>query len=308
MSARLIALNVWLRLVEKPFLAHVRDPARFRARFARTARRFFVTRPDARCSEDRILTDGRAMPALWVSAGRAERRKVILYLHGGAFVAGAPETHSHVAADLAAASGARAFLPDYRLAPEHPFPAALEDAAAAYRRLLETGYRSAAIAFAGDSAGGGLAFALLLEAEARGWPPPACVAAFSPFVDLRGTSGSLRRNARRDVLLPARRFRDACAQYLAGASPDDPRASPALGAFAAPPPALIQASRSEILADDAHAMAEALRAAGGDVRLEMWRATPHAWHLFRGRLPEADEALARAGAFIGGHLASDDGG
>jgi acetyl esterase/lipase len=298
MSARLIALNFWLRLRERPFLARVKDPVEMRARFARTARRAFRLRADVNFSDDRIVTETRAINALWVSAGRADRRRVILYLHGGAFIAGSPATHRHVAADLAAATGARAFLPDYRLAPEHPFPAALEDAAAAYLRLLNAGYDSGAIAFAGDSAGGGLAFSLLLEAAARGLPPPACVVAFSPITDMRGVSGSLRRNARRDVLLPAKRFREACDFYLAGTSPDDPRASPALGAFIAPPPTLIQASRSEILADDAQAMAETLRRAGGDVRLEMWRRTPHAWHIFRGYLPEADDALARAGAFI----------
>ncbi len=298
MSARLVALNFWLRFREKPFLARVQDPRQMRERFARTARRMFRVRPDANFSEDRIAAGDRSIRALWISVGRPDRRRVILYLHGGAFVAGSPDTHRHVAADLAAASRARVFLPDYRLAPEHPFPAALKDAAAAYERLLNAGYDSAGIAFAGDSAGGGLVFSLLLEAEARGWPAPVCVVAFSPIVDLRGVNASIRRNARRDVLLPAQRFRDACDHYLAGASPDDPRASPALGAFKAPPPALIQASRSEILADDAQAMAETLRRAGGDVRLEMWRRTPHAWHIFRGHLPEADAALARAGAYI----------
>jgi acetyl esterase/lipase len=302
LSARLIALNFWLRLWEKPFLARVKDPLDMRERFARTARRAFRTRADANFSEDRIAAATHTIDALWVSAGRADRRKVILYLHGGAFVAGSPATHRHLAADLAAISGARAFLPDYRLAPEHPFPAALEDVVAAYERLLNAGYDAANIALAGDSAGGGLVFSLLLEAAARGWPQPACVVAFSPITDMRGVSASLRRNARRDVMLPAQRFRDAIDFYLAGASPEDPRASPALGVFAAPPPALIQASRSEILADDAQAMAETLRKAGGDVRLEMWRRTPHAWHIFRGHLPEADDAITRAGGFIKARL------
>jgi len=227
---------------------------------------------------------------------------VILYLHGGAYLAGSPRTHRHLGAWLAGAAEARALIPDYRLAPEHPFPAALEDALAAHRHLIGAGHEGARVALAGDSAGGGLAFALMLRIAAEGLPRPACVVAFSPWTDLTLTRPSLRRNARRDAMLPVGRFREVVELYLQGAPAEDPLASPALGSYESPPPAMVAASKSEVLRDDAMAIAERLRAAGGDVTLELWRDMPHAWPLFAGLVREADETVARAGRFIARHM------
>ena len=135
---------------------------------------------------------------------------------------------------------------------------------------------------------------------------PCCAVGFSPWADMTGRAPSLGRNDRRDVMLPARRLPEVVRFYLADRSPEDPLASPVFGDWHRPPPALVMASRSEILLDDAIGLAEALRRGGGDVRLELWRGLPHAWPLFAGLLPEADAAVAQAGSFIARHLGVND--
>jgi acetyl esterase/lipase len=307
LSLRLHLLNLWLRLAVKQPLKRLRDPLFLRRRFERDAARFFIVPEGANFVEDLVRGAGNEappdpVPVTWASRNRPDRRKVILYLHGGAFIAGSTRTHRHLGAALAGAAGVRAVLPDYRLAPEHPFPAALDDAIAAYRHLLGLGYAPGEIAVAGDSAGGGLVFALLLRAAAEGLARPACAVGFSPWVDLTGRQPSLRRNAGRDVMLPAGRAVEVARLYLGGHDPADPLASPLFGAWRDPPPALIMASRGEILVDEAIGLADALRGGGGDVRLELWRGVPHAWPIFCGLIGAADAAVAQAGAFIARHL------
>ncbi|MEM8755335.1 MAG: alpha/beta hydrolase, partial [Pseudomonadota bacterium] len=248
--------------------------------------------------EDRIAGPAGPIPMDWISRGRPDRRAVILYLHGGAYVMGSRATHRHLAAAFAAEAGARVALPEYRLAPETRWPGAAEDALACYRGLIEAGYDADRIALAGDSAGGGLAFATLVGARAEGLPDPACVVGFSPWVDLTLSHGSLKRNARRDPLLPASRTEETRDFYVDAANAGAPTASPLFADLPNPPPALIQASKIELLEDEAGAMAEKLRAAGGDVRLEWFARAPHAWQIFVGFAPEADEAVRRAGAFV----------
>jgi len=300
-------LNLGLRPFVKWPLKRVRQPAVLRRRFARSARQWFRLPPRTHLVFDRMRRpDASRIPALWVSRDRPDRRRIILYLHGGAYLAGSPETHRHLGAALAGAAGGRAVLPDYHLAPEHPFPAALEDALACYRALLERGYAPSRIAVAGDSAGGGLAAALCLAAERDALPAPACLALFSPWADLRADAPSLARNARRDPMLPAQRMPEVIGHYLQGAAPDQALASPLLGAFAAPPPALIMVGRSEILLDDAIGLAETLRKSGGNVRLEIWPRVPHAWPIFFGVLRAADDAVAEAGRFIAHQTGDSD--
>lgn len=311
MSLRLYAINLWLRLRIKPALARMRTPADLRRHFERTAARIFRVPEDAHFVDDQIRRIGPttggagAMDALWASCGRPDRRKVILYLHGGAYLAGSIATHRHLAAALAGAASVRAVVPDYRLAPEHPFPAAVEDAVSAYRHLLDAGYDASEIAVAGDSAGGGLAFGLAQALGSADLPPPAAMVAFSPWADMTGSAESLKRNATRDVMLPARRIDDVVGYYMTTHDRADPRASPALAEWRSPPPALLMASRSEILVDDARNLAEALRRGGGSVQLEIWRGLPHAWPILWGRLPEADRAVANAGRFIARHLGAE---
>lgn len=291
-------VNLSLRVFVRWPLGWIKTPQDLRARFARDARLVFSTPEDAHFTPDTLRRDpAPAMEMLWASQGRPDRRRVILYLHGGAYLAGSPDTHKHLCAALAGEAGTRALMPDYRLAPEDPFPAAVEDALAAYRYLLGS-HAPGQIALAGDSAGGGLIFALMLAASRAGLPPPAAAAAFSPFTDLTLQGASHKHNARREVMLPPQRAQEAVDYYLQGHDPRDPLASPAFGAFTDPPPSLILASTTEILADHATLMAETLRRSGADVRLEIWPGLPHAWPMFTGKLAAADRAVAEAGRFI----------
>lgn len=235
-----------------------------------------------------------AAQGAWAAAPR-----VILYLHGGAFVMGSPRTHRALAARLAASAGMRALLPRYRRAPEHPFPAALEDAMAVYAALLERGYPAGRIALAGDSAGGGIALALAAEIGRMGWPAPAAVVAFSPVVDLTFSGRSWKINRDRDRLLPPERAGDVAAMWLQGADPRDPRASPLLAEWrATPPPALLFAAETELLRDDAVRMAARLRAAGGWAEARIGGDLPHVWPFLCPWLPEACATIAEAGRFL----------
>ena len=174
-------VNAGLRLFVRLPLGWVKSPQQLRSRFERDAKWLFSAPKGAHFQRDRIRRgDGSDLPILWASLGRPRRERVLLYLHGGAFIVGSPNTHKHLAAALAGAAGVRALVPDYRLAPEHPFPAGLEDALCCYRHLLGT-HEPAQIAIAGDSAGGGLVFALLLRLQEDGLPPPAAVVGFSPL-------------------------------------------------------------------------------------------------------------------------------
>lgn len=312
MGLRLYALNMWLRLTVKSKLARMKNPADLKEAMERDAARFLVVPEGAHFVADVIRRQGHPrhvgmIDAIWASKGRPDRRKVILYFHGGAFLAGSPRTHRHLGAALAGAAGVRAVLPDYRLAPEHTFPAAVDDAVASYRHLLDAGYDASEIVLAGDSAGGGLCFSLLLAIQNRGLPKPAAIAAFSPWADLTGAAKSLDKNANRDVMLPVRRLGEVVDYYLGDEDPKNPLASPVFAKWDSPPPVLIMASRAEALLDDATALAEGLRAGGGDVQLELWRGLPHAWPVFLGRLAEADRAVASAGAFLARHLKSGPG-
>lgn len=306
MSLRLTAISTYLRFVQKPKLARAEHPQHVRAWLERMAARWFPTPREAHVSDVRIDGPAGTIPAEWVSHGRSDRRAVIIYLHGGAYIMGSAAVYRHVCAALSCYAGARVIAPDYRLAPEAAYPAAVDDALAVYQHLLDSGYAPEKIAFSGDSAGGGLSFALLVAAREAGLPDPGCIAAFCPWVDMTMTQPSLKRNARKDPLLPASRFEDVRNFYMQGGDYTAPTASPILADLPNPPPTLIQASRIELLEDEAAAMAEKLRAAGGDVRLEWWRKAPHSWHLFVGMAPESRDALERAGAFIRSHIFSAD--
>lgn len=298
MSLRLIALDLWLRSTMKRRLATASVPDA-RAQMERDAA--LLPRPPGAVWREAAVAGISAWrldpgPAADPDAG------LLLWFHGGAYCLGSPATHASMVATLALAAGTGAVLPDYRLAPEAPFPAAIEDASAVWRALRAEGWPAERIVLGGDSAGGGLVFALLHEVIASGDRPPAGVVAFSPWTDLTLSGASLRRLAWRDALLPARRIGEVCELYLAGADPTDPRASPIRGHFAGAGPVLIQASTAEILLDDARGMAERLRADGVTVELDLWRGLPHVWQGFVGVLPEAEAALARAAHFVSRRL------
>jgi epsilon-lactone hydrolase len=228
-------------------------------------------------------------------ASRSDRH--VLFLHGGGYVTGSPALYRHFTWRIATAARARVLAIDYRLAPEHPFPAALDDALAACSWLLAGVADPKRTAVLGDSAGGGLALALLLRLRDGGLELPAGIVALSPWTDLALTGPSFSLNVKADPMLNAAAARLFAGCYLAGADPRNPYASPLYGDLAGLPPTLIHVGSDEILHDDAVRMAENLQAACCRVEIEVWPRMPHVWHLFAPALPEAGQAIARIGAF-----------
>ena len=238
------------------------------------------------------------VPAEWVSAGQVDPDRVVLYLHGGAYTRGSFLSHRPLAARLSSASRARVLVIAYRLAPEHTFPAPVEDASAAYRWLIHNGIRADRLVIAGDSAGGGLAVATLFALRESGDPLPAGAVLLSPWTDLTGTAASVRTLADADPWLNAERLTLVAGLYLGGADPRNPLASPLYGDLQGLPPLLIQVGTDEILLDDSTALAERAEAAGVEVTLEVWE---NMWHVFQGfaaEIPEGQEAIGRIGAFV----------
>ncbi len=243
-----------------------------------------------------------------VSAGRLTFHRVttpasrpgrhVLYLHGGGYVSGAPAHYRHFTWRIANAVGACVWILEYRLAPEHPFPAALEDAAAGYCWLADRMADTRQLFVIGDSAGAGLALCLLLKLRDDGGSLPGAAVAMSPWTDLALTGQSLRSNAAADPMLNAENLPELAQYYLAGADPRTPYASPLYGDPAGLPPVLIQVGSDEILRDDAVRMAEKLRKENPHTRLEIWSRMPHVWQLFVPVLPEAHRAIAQIGDFI----------
>lgn len=231
----------------------------------------------------------------------------ILFLHGGGYRLYGASTYRHFTWRIAQAARARLLAIDYRLAPEHAFPAALEDALSGYDWLVANGSPPHRIGIVGDSSGGGLALALLLKLRDDGKMLPASAAVLSPWTDLALTGASLTANAAADPMLNADDLPEFAADYLAGADPRDPYASPLYGDPSGLPPTLIQVGSDEILRDDAVRMAEKMRRAKCPVELEIWPCMPHAWHLLAPALPEAVSAIAKIGLFLEKYFASPAG-
>jgi monoterpene epsilon-lactone hydrolase len=238
----------------------------------------------------------------WVAASGSADAGVMLFLHGGGYNAGSCKTHRALAAHLARAAGKRALLIDYRLAPEHPCPAALEDAVQAYGWLLQQGILPQQIAIVGDSAGGGLALATLIALRDRGVAGPAAAALLSPWLDLALRGESMRTRAQLDPLTSYNDLYAAARLYLGGLAPDDPRASPLYADLHQLPPLLIHAGDHEVLRSDATRLAEKATAAGVPVQLEIWEDMWHVWHAWADELPEARAAITQIGEFIRQHL------
>lgn len=241
-----------------------------------------------------IDVDG--VPADWISVGGSEANRIVLYLHGGGYVMGSRSTHRGLAGRIARASRARVLLPDYRLAPEHPFPAAVDDAVACWRWLISEGHAPEHMAIAGDSAGGGLALATLLALKAAGDPLPACAVALSPWTDLEGTGPTAEPDAVDDPMLTPEGLRSTGRQYAA-ADLRHPHAAPLHGDLDGLPPLLLQVGTREVLLSDSTRFAEKAQAAGVDVTLEVEAGLIHVWQMFPG-VPEAQSAIQRIGSFI----------
>jgi len=264
-----------------------------RAQYDR-AERVFPTPADV--AIERVTVPER--PAEWLRPPGGRADAVVLYFHGGGYVIGSPRSHRHLAAAIARAAGAPALLLDYRLAPEHPFPAALEDAVAAYRWLLGRGLAPGRIVLAGDSAGGGLTVATLIALRDRGLPRPAGGVCISPWVDLTCSGASYATKAATDPIVTRDGVATMAQAYVGNGDLKTPLASPLYADLRDLPPLLVQVGSEEVLLDDARGLGARARAAGVDVSVEEWPAMIHVWHWFLPMLDEAERAIAVIGDFV----------
>ena len=255
--------------------------------------------PDAKCEK----VDAGGVPAEWVAAPGFDAERAVLYLHGGGYAIGSINTHRRMAYDISAACGARVLVIDYRLAPEHPFPAAVDDAATAWRWLLRQGLSPRRLAIAGDSAGGGLTIATLVNLRDQKLALPACAVAISPWVDLEGTGNSITVRAAQDPMVQKDGLLWMAGMYLNGKDAKTPLAAPLHADLKGLPPILVQVGSAETLLDDATRIAEKLHTAGVEVRLAVWPNMLHVFPFFAPILSEGREGCLEIGAFIRSKMA-----
>jgi len=241
----------------------------------------------------------------WVRRPSAPESRALLYFHGGGFVCGSIASHRPLVAELAKSYDGGVVSLEYRLAPEHPYPAAVEDTVAAYEALLTRGFRPERLALAGDPAGGGLVLATLIALRDAGHPLPAAGLCLSPWFDLAIRGATVRDNAARDYMVFPAALEGSGALYRAGIAGDDPRVSPLYADLHGLPPIFIQVGSGEVLLDDALRFARAAALADVEVTLEVWPEQPHVWHLFAVELGEARAASARAGRWLNERDRSD---
>jgi epsilon-lactone hydrolase len=299
------AVSLRVRLIRLGFRILLKNRSYADTRLPALRRRFlFLTRlvPKPPRGTTTIAIDAGGVPADRISTPVSLPHRHVLYLHGGAYVLGSPAIYRDFTWRIARAARARLLCIDYRLAPEHPFPAALEDAVRAYRWLLEDGADPRHIAVMGDSAGGGLTLATLLKLRDDGVPLPAAAVVLSPWTDLALTGETLRTKAAVEPMISDPGLPIAAKGYLAGADPRDPYASPLYGDPAGLPPTLILVGTDEVLLDDSLRMAERMRTAGCEVEAEVWPGMFHVWPMMARVLPEARAGIARVGAFLDGKL------
>jgi acetyl esterase/lipase len=241
-------------------------------------------------------------PAEWSLATGSDPSKVLLFFHGGGYCSGSIRSHRRMVSELGRAAKIRTLAVGYRLAPENPFPAALDDAMAAFEYLLAEGISPGRIVVGGDSAGGGISLATMLRLRDAGRPLPGCAWLVSPWVDLEMTGATLDTKAAIDPLIHREYLQELAAAYLGGNDPKDPLVSPLHADLAGLPPILVQVGSAETLLDDAVRIAARLGAADVPVTLEVWPHMIHAWHLWSARLTAGRQATASAAAFIDRHL------
>ncbi len=293
--SQLDSLITLLRSRPAPATQDVKDS---RARFEKMGA-FLGGAPDAKC--ETVDVDG--VPAEWVSAAGADTSRAVLFLHGGGYVIGSLNTHRRLAFDISAASGARVLLLDYRLAPEHPFPAAVDDAATAWRWLLKQGFTADKLSIAGDSAGGGLTIATLVNLRDQKLALPACAVAISPWVDLEGVGTSMTARAGADPMVQKPGLTWMADLYLAGKDARTPLAAPLHADLSGLPPILVQVGTAETLLDDSTRIAERLHNAGGEVKLSVWPNMLHVFPLFAPILSEGMDGCREIGAFMRARMA-----
>ena len=236
--------------------------------------------------------------AAWICAPGGATDRVVLYLHGGGYIMGSLNTHRDLMGRISRVAETRVLGLDYRLAPEHPFPAAVDDTLAAYRFLLEQGLAPERIAVAGDSAGGALTLAALIAGRDAGLPMAGAAVCLSPFLDLEGTGESIKTRAEVDPIATPEVIDVWAKAYLAGADPRTPLANPLYADLHGLPPMLIQVGDHEVLLDDSTRLAERAQAVGVKVKLEVWPEMIHRWHSYASVLPEGQQAIDDIGNFI----------
>jgi acetyl esterase/lipase len=238
------------------------------------------------------------MRAEWTRTPNADPQRAILYVHGGGYVIGSLDSHRHAVSEIGRAAEARMLALDYRLAPEHPFPAPVEDALAGYRHLLAAGFRPGRIAIAGDSAGGGLVIAALVAIRDAGLPQPACGWAISPWVDMEAIGASMTAKSDEDPTVQKEGIAFMAQTYLNGADPRHPLAAPLYADLTGIAPLLIQVGAAETLLDDSIRLAGVAGAAHVPVSLEVWPDMIHVWHVYHPQLTAGRRAIDRGGAYV----------
>jgi monoterpene epsilon-lactone hydrolase len=269
------------------------DLVKTRAEMEAIAKMF---KPMARFETAPVDVEG--IQAEWLIPEKVAGERTILYLHGGYYLIGSIASHRNLAANIASAAQARTLLIDYCLAPEHPFPAALEDVLKAYGWILRQGIQPEQVSLAGDSAGGGLVLTTLLALRERGMPLPACGVCQSPATDLAMSSESWKSNLKKEFVVDPNIARQIRPLYLKDGDPTNPLASPIYAELHGLPPLLIQVGSDEVLLSDSTTCAERARAAGVDVTLEVWPGMFHVWQFTAPIIPEAKRAIERIGEFI----------
>jgi len=238
------------------------------------------------------------IPAAWIIPNEADEDKILLYFHGGGYCVGSKDTHRPLVSKIAKVSGIRALSIDYRLAPEHPYPAAVEDALISYEWLLEKGFNPAHILVGGDSAGGGLALALLLVIKEKKMAQPSAAILLSPWTDLTMSGDSIHTNADVEAMLPIEEMDRWAEKYTGTADPAHPHISPLFGDFTGLCPIFIQVGSNEVVLDDSRRLSEKFDAAGVNVQIEIWDGMFHVWQFFWQYLPEGIDAIYSMADYI----------
>lgn len=301
MSSQLVLMNGVLRSVVKPVINYMSfHPAKVSSRrplLCGAASLLPVP------GHTRVTTvDFGPFKGEWIDASRGDEDatapRVLLYLHGGGYLAGSPITHRNITIRLARLSRCRVLAINYRKSPEYPFPYPLEDALLAYQWLLDQGYQGHDIALAGDSAGGNLTLSLLLTLRDNRMPRPIAAACLSPWTDLTGSGESMRFNRDKDPMIPAKRVPKAARLYANGIPLDDPRISPLHNDLHDLPPLLLHVGDSEVLLSDSTRFAAKARDYGVQVELKIWRNAPHVFQLFAGFVPQSNYAIREIARFM----------
>lgn len=239
-----------------------------------------------------------SVPGEWIKPHGPLTECIILFFHGGGYYSGSIVSHRYLVANIANSARARALIIDYRLAPENPFPAAIEDAITAYQWLISNGYNSNHIVVAGDSCGGGMAISILISQRDANEPLPAAAVCLSPWLDLACTGESWKGNADKDLMNDLGSNLESARYYLGETDPKTPLASPLYADLKCLPPILVQVGSDEIILSDSTSFAEKAQAAGIDIQLEVWEGMQHEWHFAANFMPEAQQAVDQIGEFI----------